>query len=89
MLVGIYIITRLCENFTYLISINKGIRATTQGAHTSLIKNSLVSSIYLLVKSIEDEIPLSTDHMNTTRGRTQKISRTLLINHVSMDFNLY
>ena len=42
-----------CENFTYLMSINKKIMTTTQGALISIIK-TLTSSPSLLVKRIKE-----------------------------------
>ena len=44
------------ENFTYPASINKMRIITPKSVYTNLVQNSLLSSLSLLGKSIEDEI---------------------------------
>ena len=44
------------KKFTYQMHINKERTTITQGAHVSLVRNSLHSSLSLLVKSFEEEI---------------------------------
>ena len=68
MLVDIVIIMWVFyEKCTYQMSINKGRMTTTQGAHASLV-GSFLSSLSLLVKSIEEDIQPSRDRVDTTRG---------------------
>ena len=64
MLVDIDIIMR----FTYPMFINKGKMTTNQGAYMSLLR--IPSLISLLMKSFEDKIQLSNDHMDRAKGKT-------------------
>ena len=49
------------KKLTYQISINRG-------RTTKIYENSLLYSLFLLVKSFEEEIQLSVNHMDTVRG---------------------
>ena len=55
------------EIFYALISINNDIIACYQ-CPCKLCENSLLSSLYLMVKSFEEEIQLSEDRVDTVRG---------------------
>ena len=48
----------------------KGRNIIPKGAYMSLVRNSLLSSLYLLANSLEEEIQLSKDCVDTTRGWT-------------------
>ena len=56
------------ENFTYLISINRVGMTTTQGSHARFMKTLSFYSLSLVVKSIEEQIQLSSDYVDITRG---------------------
>ena len=51
---------------SYQMSINRRRTTTTQGAHASLVR-ILSFPLSLLVKSFEEEIQPSGDHMDTAR----------------------
>ena len=68
MFVDIDIIMRVfMKKILYQMSINMGRTTTTQGSHTSLCENSLLSSLSLLVKSFEEEIQPSGDRVDTAK----------------------
>ena len=66
-----------CNNFISPMSINMGRTTRTQVAYTSLMK-TLLSSLSLLVKIIEEEIQLSDDCVDKTQGWTLKKCQVLL-----------
>ena len=49
------------------MSVNRERMITTQGAHTSHVE-TLLSSLSILVKSIEEEIQLLSNHIHITDG---------------------
>ena len=55
------IIMRFFLKFTYQIFINKERTTMTQDSHVNLLGKFLLSSLSLLVKSIEEEIQPSSD----------------------------
>ena len=67
MSVDIHCFKGFCENFTYLVSINKGITATPKSAHTKFLGNFPRYSLSLLVKSVEEEVQLSSDRVDSTK----------------------
>ena len=54
-----------CEKFIYPKFISKEKMTTTQGAHASLVRIFLLSSLSLLVKSFEEEVQSSSDCVDT------------------------
>ena len=52
-----------CEKFTFPKSINRG-------AHESLVGNTPLSSLPLVVTSVLEDIQLSNNHVDTTRSQT-------------------
>ena len=66
MLVDLYIYYEdFYEKSVYQMSLNSGRMTTTQGANVSFMRIIYFSSLYLLVKSFDEEIQPSRDHMDT------------------------
>ena len=55
-----------------------------KSSHVNLIGNSPIYSLSLLFKSIEEDIYSSNNNVNIA-----KAPKTLLMNHISVDFSLY
>ena len=57
-----------CEKSSYQMSIYIERKITTKATHPSLVKNSLVSSVYLFVKNFEEESQPSSINVDTAKG---------------------
>ena len=58
-----------------------------KGTYASLMKNSFLSSLPLVLMSAQEEIQLSSDRENTTTyGTLEQLHKLLQIIHVSMKF---
>ena len=58
------------ENFTYLKFINRRRPTIPIGIHASLLENYPLSSLLLMEMSVQDEIQLSNNRVDTPRGWT-------------------
>ena len=66
------------KKILYPMSINKERIDTTQGFHANFVDKTLLSYVFLLEKSIEEEIKLSNNHVDTVGGWTLEQLQELL-----------
>ena len=77
------------QNFTDLLFISQGRMTTPRSAHENFEKNFLLSSLSLLVKSIDEEIQLSSNHVDTVRGWIRETLKDSSKIFLSMKYDLY
>ena len=79
-----------CENFAHPKFINRRRMTIARGTHVILMENSPLSSLALIVTSVEEEILLSNNRVDISRGWTLKQFQELIqMIHISMKFVLY
>ena len=73
-----------------IIIINEGENYHNKCAHASLVENSLLSSLPLVVTSVLEEIQLSSNRVDTSRGRTlEQLGDVFQMIPISINFIIY
>ena len=57
-----------CRNFTYPVSLNEERMTPSKRAHVNLVESSPLSSLYLSMQSIEEEIQSYSNYVDTCRS---------------------